>query len=177
MTVGKRLKELRGKRSLQLAADRIGISKSLLARAERDEVGLSAASLAKVSNYYKVPVDHILRGTSGDSSGLLVLGETENDYGASPDELQVWLQLYTATPIDGRRVLSSIASLLSEREQEIIESTLEENEEEQRWIALGEAFAERIGVDAAEELMSILAAEPEENLFSSLSAFFARLAE
>lgn len=175
-TVGERLKRLRGKRSLGTVAVATGVSRGFLHQVESGKSGLGRENLKKFADFYKVSIDYILRGEEGDSTGLLVMRETEVDIGASQDELQAWLDLYTATPAAGRKTLASLAALVSEREQDVADQASDE-EDAERWIALGDAFAERLGDIAAEELMHIIAATPDDDLFAALASFFGRLSK
>lgn len=56
MSTGAKLKELRGKKSQQEAADGIGITKSALAMYERDERIPRDEVKVRIANYYGVSV-------------------------------------------------------------------------------------------------------------------------
>lgn len=56
MSTGAKLKELRGKKTQQEAADGIGITKSALAMYERDERVPRDEVKIKIANYYGVSV-------------------------------------------------------------------------------------------------------------------------
>ena len=56
MSTGAKLKELRGKKSQQEAADGIGITKSALAMYERDERVPRDEVKVRIANYYGVSV-------------------------------------------------------------------------------------------------------------------------
>ena len=54
--IGKELRKLRGDKSLQIAADGIGITKSALAMYERGERVPRDEAKVKIADYYGVPV-------------------------------------------------------------------------------------------------------------------------
>ena len=56
MSTGDKLRELRGKKSLQVAADAIGITKSALAMYERDERVPRDEVKVRIASYYGVSV-------------------------------------------------------------------------------------------------------------------------
>jgi transcriptional regulator with XRE-family HTH domain len=59
MTVGEKLKTLRGKKTRQRVAKDLGISYSMYIKLERDERNASDEMKVRISKYYEKSIEHI----------------------------------------------------------------------------------------------------------------------
>ncbi|MGD6993952.1 helix-turn-helix domain-containing protein [Sutcliffiella horikoshii] len=60
--IGKRLKELRGKRSQEEVAEKIGISRARLSHYETGRSEPDSETLQNIADFYDVPIDYLITG-------------------------------------------------------------------------------------------------------------------
>jgi transcriptional regulator with XRE-family HTH domain len=70
MVLGKRLVELRGKRTQQFVASQLGISRARYSHYENNYVQPDNALLKRMASYYNVTVDYLLHNGKNDFSAL-----------------------------------------------------------------------------------------------------------
>lgn len=70
MTLGKRLRRLRGKRTQQDIGDKLGISRARYSHYETDHVQPDHELLYKMANIYDVSIDYLLGRDSAAAAGL-----------------------------------------------------------------------------------------------------------
>jgi transcriptional regulator with XRE-family HTH domain len=64
MTVGEKLKTLRGKKTRQRVAKDLGISYSMYIKLERNERNASDEMKVRISKYYEKSIEHIFFGSA-----------------------------------------------------------------------------------------------------------------
>lgn len=93
MTLGKRLKRLRGKRTQEDISDALGISRARYSHYENDHVQPDHELLIKMANYYNVSLDFLLSGVESkakestialpESEYMRIVKELEEEYSVS----------------------------------------------------------------------------------------------
>ncbi len=92
MTIGQRLKEIRGKQTLKEFAEPLGVSPSAISNIENDRAEPSIELALKISDVYKVSLDWFLKGVGTRDGSLQKQEEPDDKYAKiTKDEL---IELY-----------------------------------------------------------------------------------